>query len=283
MKTRDTPTTGGWSPTRATPYSFGKIDHGFLMTALLVCMGIAGWGRHLSIDSALAAEPGDGMSTSRETQRGLSLYGTLLAFGLLTAGIPKALKWIDGDPSTSGLLSWYYPSRFSLGRDQLLSDQLPGTPLIFLELADYGAVLFELVGFVALLAGRRWWLTYLLIASVFHLAVTLVLNISFASQALTYLAFVNLAFVAASLRRRHVRTGAVTMVVAAFGWQFVGRVRGGPFSSPLDSLFSSTQGLTLYVSVVVCSVVTVVIAFELAYRRLKPSATSEDDLAIASR
>lgn len=265
-------------------YSFGKIDHGFLVTALLVCMGIAGWGRHLSVDSARTGGSGDGMSTSLQTQRGLSLYGTLLAFGFLTAGVPKALKWIDGDASTSGILSWYYPKRLSLGHDQLLSGHLPGIPLILLELADYGAVLFELVGFLALLAGRRWWLTFLLTASAFHLANTLVLNISFAAQALTYLTFVNLAIFATKLRSRHVRAGAVTVVVVAFGWHVVERITGGQSGSPVASLLSGLSGAqrpTLYISIVVCIVVASLITLEFVGRRNRSSSTTEDDLAAA--
>ena len=36
----------------------------------------------------------------------IALMALLVAFGFFSAGLPKALKWIDFDLSTSGVRSW---------------------------------------------------------------------------------------------------------------------------------------------------------------------------------
>jgi hypothetical protein len=176
-------------------YSFGKIDHDIVVTVVLVCMLIAGWGRSYSVDARRGhtdLPDGGGPETSRRAQQGLALLGILLSFGFITAGLPKLVSWVDFNLHTSGFLSWYYPNKYELGRSLLLARFVPGTPAALLEFLDYLAPLLELSGFIALLCGRRSWRIFLLLACAFHLANVLVLNISFGAQAVSYLAFVDL-------------------------------------------------------------------------------------------
>lgn len=165
-------------------YSMGKIDHGILENALLLCMVFAGWGRHYALlpDKKLNFESAD---------RGLSLLATFLCFGMFSAGIFKLLFWVDFNLSSSGFLSWYYGSYYNLDYKLLLLPYMKGFPLIFYEIADYSAVLFEISGFIFLLWSRKAWKLWLVVAAFFHLSNTLVLNIPFIEHVIVYLAFVN--------------------------------------------------------------------------------------------
>ena len=165
-------------------YSLGKIDHGILENALLLCMIIAGWGRHYALlpDKKLKFE---------STRRGLSLFATLICFGMFSAGIIKLLFWVDFDLSTSGFLTWYYSSYYNLDYQLLLMPYVKNLPMLFYELADYTAVLFEVSGFLMLLWSPKAWKLWILVASLFHFSNTLVLNIPFLEHVIVYLAFVN--------------------------------------------------------------------------------------------
>ena len=279
----------GWKTRLTTPFlavclfigtsfgsSFGKTD-GTLIIALLLCMTMADWGRHHSWDARNTPPADDGSESSRSTQRGLALFATLLAFGFLTAGIPKFINWADGDLATSGVLDWYYGNRLSLGRAFLLSDYVPGTPALVLELADYAAIAMELVGFIALLAGRRTWMGYLLVLTLFHLANALILNIAFNGQVVTYVVFANLCFLAPLLDRRAVRVGATTVAVAATGWHVVARLGDFESQTVLVSTFTSHLEIGLYLSVPLC--IAVAFLFALEIRKGKPKQRVPDDAA----
>jgi hypothetical protein len=80
---------------------------------------------------------------------------------------------------------------FSLGRSFLLARFALQTPPWAAEIADYLASIFELSGFLALLHSRRAWLAFLMTATAFHLANSLVLNIPFHDNVVLYLAFAN--------------------------------------------------------------------------------------------
>ncbi|RYZ08253.1 MAG: hypothetical protein EOO73_09330 [Myxococcales bacterium] len=182
-------------------YCFGKIDHGsVLSSALLAGMAWADWGRYYSVDSLLR-EPEREPGRARTSKRALSLFAAVLAFGMLTAGLPKAWSWIDFDLGTSGFLAWYYPNRESLGRDYLLAPLVPQTPLLALELADYVGASFEMLGIFALVSTRRLWRGWLMIAALFHLANAAALNIAFTQQALVYAVFADLSRLAPPLPR----------------------------------------------------------------------------------
>lgn len=158
-------------------YSFGKIDHGILMNILPFVMAFTNSGCRKAI---LPDKP------SKSSNLSISILAIFITFGFFTAGLEKGLNWIDFNTSTSGFLSWFYPSYYSIGRDKLLASLALHFPWWLTEIMDYVAVIFELTGIVFLLVSRRTWFIYLLIGSVFHLFNTLFLNIPFQVHILVF-------------------------------------------------------------------------------------------------
>jgi hypothetical protein len=236
-------------------YCFGKIDHdNVLLLSVLVAMLFADWGRHHSVDAwSRGPEPAAG-----QPERGMALLGVLLAFGMLSAGLPKAMSWIDFNLRTSGFLWWYYPGRYSLGRDLLLAGVVPRTPPLILEAMDYVGPGLELLGFPALLWSRRAWRGWLLACCLFHLGNALVLDISFAGQAVCYLAFVD---VSALPRPRWLGKAGLALVAGAGLGHFAMRVAGR--GSALLFAGSGEARWSLYLSIPILLTVIALLARDL--------------------
>lgn len=161
-------------------YSFGKIDHTIMVIAALLCFSFSNWGT----ENALIPDKRWSLHSLSS-----SVLAVLISFGMFTAGFEKLLYWVDLDLSTNGFLSWFYSGYFNLGRQYLLADIVFGLPRWLLELMDYSAVLLELSPFACLLAGERFWKSWVLVACLFHLANTCLLNITFIVHIPVYLAF----------------------------------------------------------------------------------------------
>ena len=82
-------------------YSFGKIDHLFLIYLSAVLLSQTNW------STRLALFPDRPVSASR-SRTALSLLSITIAFGMFTAGLAKAVHWIDFDVNQSGFLSLPY-------------------------------------------------------------------------------------------------------------------------------------------------------------------------------
>lgn len=152
-------------------YSFGKIDHNILLPLSVLALGI---GYHWN-------------STSR--LHSTSFIALFICIGFFSAGIPKALSWIDFDLSTSGILSWHSTSYYMLERTMFWSSVLSQTPPLLLEFMDYSVVAFEVAGLAFLFVSRRAWHIWIVIACFFHLMCTLTLNIPFVSHFFVFLVF----------------------------------------------------------------------------------------------
>ncbi len=164
-------------------FSFGKIDHNILVWVALALFSASNWGTRL----ALVPDP----EAPRERHdAALATLAVCLCAGMFTAGFGKGITWVDFDLGTSGFLSWFYASYFSMGRQALLADMLFSVPPALFEAADYTAVLFELSPFAFLLAGAVAWRAWVVAACLFHLANTLTLNIPFHAHVVVYGAFV---------------------------------------------------------------------------------------------
>jgi len=165
-------------------FSFGKIDHYtnlFLFTYPVLAFTNSGTKYALIKDRAL----------SRRTQENaLIVMGIIIAFGYLGAGLPKCLHWIDFDPDNSGFLSWLYYSFFNSENQSLLAPYLFKIPVYLFEPLDYLAAIFEVSGFFFLFKSRKYWLFYLTLASFFHFANLVTLNLSFALNVLCYGIFI---------------------------------------------------------------------------------------------
>ena len=107
-------------------YSLGKIDHGILKNALLLCMIIAGYGRYYAVlpDKKMEYE---------SAKKGLSLFATLICYGRFSAGIIKLFFWVDFDLTISGFLTWYYSNYYNLNYHLLLLPYAKNLPLVGLR------------------------------------------------------------------------------------------------------------------------------------------------------
>ncbi|MGI9595368.1 MAG: HTTM domain-containing protein, partial [Acidimicrobiales bacterium] len=167
----------------STYFSFGKIDHTFMLWIVPGVLAFSGWGRHYSIDAARRVA-GLGDRAGADDEEGfapgwpVAIIGSLLALSFLSAALPKILRgWLSLE--TSAVKRHFLQLSFQLERDQLLAgwfldfDFQP-----FWESLDWAGVGLELALAVALLwpFGQRW---LLFAAWIFHLANLLLLNISF--------------------------------------------------------------------------------------------------------
>jgi hypothetical protein len=247
-------------------YSFGKINHDTLLWAVALCLAFTNWGVPYALVPDRRVNP-------KTAQRALATVGVLVAFGMFTAGFEKALHWINFDLSTGGFLSWFYGGYFILDRKLLLAPLVFKVPPQAFKILDYAAVAFELSPFFFLLAGRTAWRTWLLIATCFHLANSLLLNIAFYGNILVYLPFV--AFPRSFGRRDVGGRGAN----AVFSWRVpvvicaiilgaaltAQRLKGGG-SQFLFIEGSSVVSISVYVSLVLLALCGVMIAIDLTTR-----------------
>jgi hypothetical protein len=245
-------------------YSFGKIDHTeILLSVLLLCMVMCDWGD--ADQPRISAAPTETSRSSIWTDRALALIAVALAFGFLTAGLAKAHAWLTTGVGSSGVLSWYYPNLFELGRSHLLAGAVPHIPLALLKVGDWAAVVLELSGFLFLLRGRVTWRVYLLLVSLLHLTNILLLNISFSTQAITYLIFVDLTFLQARISR--IRPALVALAAGVAVVQI--GVRVGGTGSPIAFVVNRTSAgvLILYVGLVIGLCVVGALVREIAIER----------------
>jgi hypothetical protein len=247
-------------------YSFGKISHDTLLWAVALCLAFTDWG----VTYALVP---DRRINPKVAARALATAGVLIAFAMFTAGFDKALHWINFDLSTSGFLSWFYSGYYTLDRKLLLAPFVLKVPPQSIKILDFAAVAFELSPFFFLLAGRAGWRAWILIATCFHLANALLLNIPFYIHVLVYLPFVALA---RFFGRASVGGSATTAVLS---WRVpviifaiilglahtAQRLKGGG-TSFLFVEGDSVVSLSVYVSLLLLALCAVLIALDLKLR-----------------
>ncbi len=161
-------------------YSYGKVDHVILYDLAPLMLGLAGWGSAWSIDSRRR-------KSVHTNGYALFLYGTVIAFGMLTAAVAKsATGWLD--PARQA-------TRFFVAEAALSPRSGPFTDLflridngIFWKLLDYATLLIEggliLAVFIPILFRLG-----LLIMGMFHLGVWALLGIDFHLYVFVYLGF----------------------------------------------------------------------------------------------
>jgi predicted DCC family thiol-disulfide oxidoreductase YuxK len=173
-----------WTFGNSLRFSFGKIDHEMISVVTPTLMAFAGWGDFYSID----ARRYRGEAPAPRTWP-VSLLAFLIAYGFLSAGVPKLTTWIDFDLNTQGTRSWLMYVWTTDGHGSLLVPFFVGiNSRWFWEIADWIAVAFEMsviVSLVSLSAFRA-----VLFAAVgFHLMNLLMLNIGFYNFLPIYLIF----------------------------------------------------------------------------------------------
>jgi hypothetical protein len=172
-----------WIVSNSLRYSLGKIDHDIMAVLTPAVMAFSGWGAVWSLDARAGGRP------LRVQAWPLALLALLVAFGFLSAGVPKLLAWADFDLATQGTRRWLVDGWYGLGRRRLLAPFfMQRTDAYFWELLDLTAVAFETT-FVLSLVRRSVFRTYLLAAVMFHVANVLMLNIGFLTLLPVYLVF----------------------------------------------------------------------------------------------
>lgn len=160
--------------------SLGKINHGGLWFALIACFLFSDW----STQNALIP---DKRWNIHKTM--ISIFAVCIGFGFLTAGIPKALHWIDFNLQTSGVIKWWLSGLLTESHTGVFELQMGRTPNLALEGLDYLAAIFEISAFVLLILGKKYWRIWLIVASIFHLSNCVLFGITFISYIPVYASF----------------------------------------------------------------------------------------------
>lgn len=164
-------------------FSFGKIDHTIIWLIVPLIMAFSGWGNAYSIDAYLNKK-------SEVNAWAISLMALLLGFAMFTASLPKIMEgWLSFDSQASRshlLFNYLYWER----RPLLLEAVLQVKSVFFWELFDYLTVIFEF-GFLLAILNPTIFRLFVIAAVIFHISVFLTFGISFTSNLLTYLLFIN--------------------------------------------------------------------------------------------
>ncbi len=165
-------------------FSFGKIDHGIMYVITPTVLAFSGWGNYFSLD----AQRGRTSAHSYPCYS-LVLLAGCMSTGFLSAGLPKAILWLDFDLSTSGVRQWFVNGYYVRGRTDLLAPIFSQVQSAWVfEGMDYAAVLFEL-GFAASVLHGWWFRRFVCLAVPFHIFNYLVLNIPYYIHFPVYAAF----------------------------------------------------------------------------------------------
>jgi hypothetical protein len=113
-----------------------------------------------------------------------------------------------------GFVKWFYSGFFSTDRQYLLAPFILLIPPQIFEIFDYFAVVFELSPLIALLAGKKWWLLWLFVASMFHLANTVLLNIPFLVHAPIYISFISIRFSFLTALQTNLSKAKITLFIS---------------------------------------------------------------------
>ena len=165
-------------------YSFGKIDHNILVWIVPLVLSGSGWGRRLSVDSSRGREGTHRGSSSIP----VALMAMVVSFAFFTSALPKlAGGWLSHSRSAT---QRYFERQFvTAGRTDLLAAPFSELELtVFWEALDWITVSLEFAVALLFLWPKIWRIS-LAIAATFHLAVLLMMNISFESHYVVYLLF----------------------------------------------------------------------------------------------
>ena len=229
-------------------FTFGKIDHTFMLWIVPGLLAFSGWGRHYSVDASKTAPPDkDEIAPSWP----IVAVGAFLALSFLTAAIPKIARgWLSFE--TSAVRRHFLQLSFQLERDQLLAG-----PFIdfefqpFWEALDWAGVGLELALAFALFwpFAQRW---LIFAAWIFHLANLLLLNISFYGPLMVYPLFFlplispQVGAKAGEFIMRHRRPLLVLVPVLAL-FAFIGQGIWWVVTQDLLGLQDRTSDLTFFV------------------------------------
>lgn len=167
-------------------FSFGQIGKDLMLWLIPLVMSFSNWGNKYSIDANRKEQAANAPVQSWP----VAMMAMLLAFGMLTAALPKLLNgWLHiGTHATRGHL---LVQHYVVGNLLLLGPWLTSLRSGWLwEIMDWGAVFFELA-FVIAFFKRQWLRSVLLAALVFHTFAFLMFDISYYTHYVLYLLFID--------------------------------------------------------------------------------------------
>lgn len=165
-------------------YSFGKIDHDFLIWIIPLIMAFSNWGAAYSLD----AKYGGPNKTVQNWP--VTLLALVLCLAMFSAGLPKLLDgWLDF--STHAVRGHFLREYYLNERQDLMAPLFLNlnSPFIW-EFFDYAGVLLEIFFLIAIIRPNLFRF-FLINAVIFHLFNYLMLNISFTVNFVLYLLFID--------------------------------------------------------------------------------------------
>lgn len=200
-------------------FSVGKIDHVILIVLAPLVLAFANWGERYSLDAYRRTTP-----TPPQPQWPLRLLALLIGWGFFMAALTKAATgWLS--LSVEASRAYFVIGYTTEGRTDWLAHWVAAHDIgAVWHLGDWMTVILEASMLIALPSWRAFRAT-LAVATIFHLGVLLVMDISFYSSVITYGAFVSWATIAGRAAQLPPIKAAVHIVQRLAG-QFAG-ARGG--------------------------------------------------------
>lgn len=166
-------------------YSLGHVHHTFYLVATPLVLSFADWGSRLSIDSLRRTS-----QPPTQPQWPIRLLALIVGLGFASAALPKLLGgWLS--PTTHATEGYFFSYFFTSNTSFWLGDAASKLHnALAWESLDWFTVLLEF----GVLAALPWWRAFrisLAVATLFHIGVFLLLGIPFASNIITYGAFVS--------------------------------------------------------------------------------------------
>jgi hypothetical protein len=188
-------------------FSFGKIDHSTFAWLVPVAMSFSAWGDEISIDALRRGTGAEEQDARSNPGWPVALLLLFLAMAMAMAALGKLRGgWLD--LSYSATRGYQLNALVPEGSGKLLAPLVAEVRWSVLhELMDWLTIAFELSFLGAIFAKRtmRW---AVVVATVFHLAVVLTLNIAFMANLMVYMAVVSWPVPATVDARRRLIWGA---------------------------------------------------------------------------
>jgi HTTM domain len=195
-------------------YALGKINHDILLVITPAVLAFSGWGNALSLDSL--RRPRHSLDPPKGAWS-LALLALLIGISMFTAGWTKvATGWLN--PTTLSTYGYLLNNYFVTGRHTWLGERALWMDSFWLwKSADWFATILE-CGFVFAIFSPRSMRIVMAIACLFHLGIWLLFDIVFASNVITYGAFVPYSTLTGLYGLRNIAVHRLGVRRWAFAW-----------------------------------------------------------------
>lgn len=165
---------------QAWEYSFGKINHEFMVVLIPILFAWAGWGNAWSVDSST-----NKVSPSATNPIPVSLFAFTLSIMMLSAGLPKITSgWLN--PHTHAVLSYVVISHFTPGLANWVTKAALGIRSgWFWEPLDWLSCAIE-IAFICTFIWRTALRFICALITIFHFGIALLLRIYSWANVLSY-------------------------------------------------------------------------------------------------